>query len=345
MIFYFVGSVIFLPAAFTVLCLPCCGITSYVCKRRKNTAQSSLDRLVFHVAARIYWFLKKKKGANNCCYFVVLGKRAPMVYPYYLLVIASIIGFYTLYSLVVDSISIQIPFSFNNSSGNNSSDLAGCEPDEHCIEISFLSGLESALTIFSLCVFTFALTTYTLLKSTTWITKERSSSLKTSMYIIVFMAQTAGFVFPRVLYFLYLFKGGGFQSLIYGAINGKDQNTTHFDYNSLVAFFAILESVAMSMLTPWYWFKDDEETNYNIAQQEDSIPTHRQSPWHINGFEHNLTGHRHVQNVQQPVSRDERNEEEAVQNFSMQQLPVASLNTLPVASLNTHVSLMATTII
>ena len=452
-ILYFVASVIILPALFVFCCMPCCGITACVCHARKKKTQSYLDRLVFHTAARLYWFLKKKKDANNYSYFVILGKRAPLVYPYYLLMMSTNIGFYALYSLIVDSLTIQYGEDYGTedyetedygtedygtedygtedygtedyetedygtedygtedygtedygtedyetedygtedygtedygtedygtedyetedygtedygtedygtedygtedygtedygtedygtedygtedyetedygtedygtedygtedygtedyetedygtedygtedygTEDYGTEDYENetyyldyiyfyqrCQPENFCIEITFLDGIEGAIAVFSLCAFTFAITTYTLLKCTNCLTKKKSCAFKCCTYPFVLIIQIFFFLSPIVLYYYYLIGEGGFYSLVFenGTVqdyynNDEDDSTSnsHFDYNSLLAFCAILESIAMSMLTPWYWFEEDDESNYNVARK------------------------------------------------------------------------------
>ncbi len=262
--------------------MPCCGITACICYTRKNSSQTCLDKKVFRAAARLFWFLKKKKekkekkeeneNDDDISYFVILDKRAPISYPYFLLIMTSIIAFYTTYSLLLNSLYIRSPKVSNFYSINQTyydyydhyeEDSSICTRTDNCMEIDFLGGLESAVTIFGACVVTFAIVTYSLLKCTSCI--GNSHHCKCCGYCFVIFFQMIGFITPRVLYFLYLFNvGGGFASLIPDKVTGYESNDDddlppgYLHYNSQVALLAILDSIAMSMLTPWYLFVEDE---------------------------------------------------------------------------------------
>ena len=135
-------SVALLPLFFVLCCMPCCGITGCVCRRRKKNAQSYLDRLVFRTAAHLYWFLKKKKDANNNSYFVILGRRAPLIYPYYLLMMTLNISLYVFYSFIANSIYMYIKYGENDYGQYNNTEFnSNCTPTDDCVEIRFVDGI------------------------------------------------------------------------------------------------------------------------------------------------------------------------------------------------------------
>ncbi len=241
------NSLIFLPAIFVCCCLPFCGITTCICYKRKNKSQTYVDKMVFRVVARLFWFLKKKKDQDNTSYFVILDKRAPLYYPYFLLLMTTTIAFYTVYSFLINSFDITI-----------------CnEPTEDCVEIDVIASLEGALIIFSACVLTFAITTYSLLICT-------SENYRPVKHTIVIFIQIVGFVTPRILYYIYLFvleKGSSDDLWSFDSVTKTDKllTTGYLNVNSQIALGAIFDSIAMSMLTPWFLFvKDDEEMKYRI---------------------------------------------------------------------------------
>ena len=274
----FVTSIIFslllLPALFVLCCTPCCGITACVCRKRKKNAQSYLDRLVFRTAAHLYWFLKKKKDPNNNSYFVILGRRAPLIYPYYLLMMTLNISLYVFYSFITNSIYTKYG-EYDYGQYNNTEFYSECTPTDDCVEIKFVDGIECAITVFSLCAFTFAITTYTLLKCTSCLTKDKSRAFKRCTYPFIFLIQIVLFLSPRALYYYYLIRKNAYSSLLSERNNGNgggdSTSNSYLDYNSLVALCAILESITMSMLTPWYWFEEVDESNYNVVESNYNV--------------------------------------------------------------------------
>ncbi len=283
-------SLLFLPILFIFCCLPCCGITACICHTRKKKRQTWLDKKVFQAASRLFWFLKKKKNQDDTSYFVILDKRAPVSYPYYLLIMTTLITFYTVYTILVNSLYIRYPrvSNFNSINGTNYDyydygDSSICKRTDYCMEIDFVDGLEAAATVFSICVITFAIITYSMLKCTSYIGNDHPCNwCKCCSYFFVILLQIVGFITPRIVYYIFLFStiGGGSSGLLSQKVGGytRDDDSPppgYFHYNSQVALLAILDSISMSMLTPWYLFvkneakkKEDDSKEHNL----DSIP-------------------------------------------------------------------------
>ncbi len=234
-----------LSGLFVYCCLPCCGITTCICYTRRNKSQTCLDKKVFRAAARLFWFLKKRKNQDNTSYFVILDKRAPVSYPYYLLVMTIMITINTIYTLMVNSLYIFRKEDTNNIEAGDSSK---CETtDMNCVEIDLLGGLESAVTMFSMCVTTFAIITYCLLKCTSCcIDNTHCYSCKCCTYCFVILLQIVGFFIPKTVLYFFIFTGS---------------RSSYLHYNSLFALSAIIDCIAYSMLTPWFLFVKDEAKN------------------------------------------------------------------------------------
>ena len=267
---------LFLPAVFICCCMPCCGITACICYRRKDNSQTRFDKGAFRVAARLFWFLKKKKDQDGISYFVILDKRAPIYYPYFLLFMTTVIIFYTGYSFVLNSVEIQYAttyytyfydyfingtYYYDYYYDDYDEDSSICNANNNCVELDFIAGLEGAITVFSACIVTFAITTYSLLKCTS----EHFHPLKRT---IVIFFQIVGFATPRVLYYIYMFEIE--ENTIKGLVNVPTSYNDHevltgyLNFNSQIAFGAIFDSIALSMLTPWFLFVKDEPNKYRV---------------------------------------------------------------------------------
>ena len=275
-----------------VCCFPCCCILF----KEEVKTKAFMDRLAFRATSCLCWFLRKTES-HDVPRFIILGKLvAPLCYPYFLLVSTVIIVLHSVYAFAINSVVYKQSADINDyteqlalqSTAMNSSlqsdDLGNdigyygdeflikCKKKDNCIEIHLLDGLNSALATFASSAFVFVLVTAVILifsGGARW-SKDDSSYCKCVRSICcscVILIQVVGFLTPRVVYYFYFSK---FES---DFIKREDEVISRdgvFDRRSHIIICAGLDSIALAMLTPWYWFEpmesyDEEMSNvYNV---------------------------------------------------------------------------------